>query len=272
MSEDQIRLIAFGAHPDDCEIICGGLATKYVSLGYPVKFVSVTNGNAGHHVEQRDNLAKIRLQEAQEAAKILGIEYDVLNYNDGELMPTLEVRNQIISLIREWKADVVLSHRPNDYHPDHRYTGSLVQDAAYLVTVPPICPETTPLTKNPFFFYFWDNFKKPYSFQPDAAISIDDVMDKKWDMMHCHGSQFYEWLPYVEKVTEPVPEDDAERRAWLPKIWAPFLTQMTECCRDTLSKRYGADKAQTIQFAEAYEICEYGRNPDQSDLERLFPA
>lgn len=269
MADSSYRIIAFGAHPDDCELFCGGLAAKCAARGDKVKFVSVTNGNAGHHRDDRETLRRRRAEEAQAAGAVLGIEYEVLGYNDGELVPSLAVRQDIIRRIREWRADVVLSHRPHDYHPDHRYTGMAVQDAAYMVMVPPVCSDVPALSHNPFFFYFWDPYKKPYPFQPDAALCVDGVMEKKWDMMHCHGSQFYEWLPFVEGGPDPVPHAEDERRRFLISTWTPWLAGMTACCVNRLENRYGG--VASIHFAETFEICEYGRRPSPEDLDRIFP-
>ncbi|MCB1022522.1 MAG: PIG-L family deacetylase, partial [Acidobacteria bacterium] len=130
----QLRIIAFGAHPDDCEIKASGVAAKWAAMGHKVKFVAVTNGDIGHFQSAGGPLANRRSAEVQACAEILGIEAEVLDNHDGELMPTLENRKKIARLIREWQADVVLSPRPNDYHPDHRYTAILVQDAAFMVT------------------------------------------------------------------------------------------------------------------------------------------
>ena len=204
-TDGKLNIIAFGAHPDDCDQRAGGTAAKFAALGHRVRFVSVTNGDAGHQTEGGGALAARRRAEAQEAGRRIGVEYVVLDNHDGELLPTLEVREQIIRQIRLWKADLVLAPRPNDYHPDHRYTGILVQDAAYMVVVPNIAPDTPALRKNPVFLYFEDGFQKPQPFRPDIAVSIDDVIDKKVDMMDAHVSQFYEWLPWVGGTLEKVP-------------------------------------------------------------------
>jgi LmbE family N-acetylglucosaminyl deacetylase len=263
-------MIVFGAHPDDCELLVGGLAAKYVALGHAVKFVSVTNGDAGHQLEGGGALARRRIEEAQRAGDVLGIEYEVLDHHDGELLPSLDARRDVIRAIRQWEADLVISHRPNDYHPDHRYTGMLIQDAAYMVTVPNVCPDEPALFRNPFFFYAWDHYRKPYPFQPDVAIAVDGEMDKKWDMVHCHTSQFYEWLPYLDDQLDQVPQTDEERRRWLPSAWDKWMLAMTECCRERLKERYGEPKASMIRYAETFEICEYGRQPTKKDLEKLF--
>ncbi len=193
----------------------GGTAAKYAALGHRVRFVSVTNGDAGHQTEGGGALAARRRAEAQEAGRRIGIEYVVLDNHDGELLPSVDVRNQIIRQIRQWNADLVLAPRPNDYHPDHRYTGVLVQDAAYMVVVPNITPDTPALRKNPVFMYFQDGFQRPNPFSPDVAVSIDDVIEKKIDMLDAHVSQMYEWLPWVDGNLETVPKDAAERKRWL---------------------------------------------------------
>lgn len=263
-----VRVIAFGAHPDDCDIRAAGTAAKFAALGHKVKFVAVTNGDAGHQTEGGGALAKRRRAEATESGRRLGIEYEVLDNHDGELLPTLNVREQIIRRIRQWNADIVLAPRPNDYHPDHRYTGVLVQDAAYMVVVPNVCPDTPPLRKNPVFLYFEDHFQKPAPFRPDIAIAIDDVFDKKVAALDAHVSQFYEWLPWVDGRLDDVPKDAAERRNWLAKGRGG---RPNAAVKNALEKWYGTARAGQIRYAEAFEICEYGSRPTEADLKRLFP-
>jgi LmbE family N-acetylglucosaminyl deacetylase len=263
-----LNIIAFGAHPDDCDQRAGGVAARYAALGHKVRFVSVTNGDAGHQTEGGGALAARRRAEAREAGKRIGIEYVVLDNHDGELVPSLEVREQIIRQMRQWNADLVLAPRPNDYHPDHRYTGVLVQDAAYMVTVPNIAPDTPSLRKNPVFMYFQDGFQKPAPFAPTIAVSIDEVFEKKMDMLDAHVSQMYEWLPWHAGILNQVPKDPAARRKWLGERRG---VPITDAVRATLVKWYGAEKAKTIRHAEAFETCEYGSRPTDDDLRRLFP-
>lgn len=264
----QLRIIAFGAHPDDCDIGMGGTAALYVQQGHKVKFVSVSNGDAGHYEMGGGTLAKRRYAETQEVARRLGISYDVLDNHDGELSTNFEIRKQIIRKIREWNADVVISHRINDYHPDHRYTGMLVQDAAYMVVVPNIAADTPPLKKNPVFLYFQDRFRKPQPFQPDIVVAIDEVFDKKIDALDAHVSQFYEWLPWVEGTLDQVPKDPAERKKWLRE---KRTRKITPEVRESAGKWYGSDSAARFQHFEAFEIAEYGSQPDESVIRKLFP-
>src|SRR5213083_294179 len=191
-SENRLRIICFGAHPDDCEIQAGGVAALWAAKGHKVKFVSVTNGDIGHWREAGGPLALRRKAEVEAAAKILGIDTEVLDIHDGELLPTLDNRHAITRLIRQWQADIVMGPRPNDYHPDHRYTGVLVQDAAYMVTVPFFCPDVPYLKSNPVFLYYPDSFQKPNPFQPDVTVAIDSVIDKKLDSLLVMVSQFQE--------------------------------------------------------------------------------
>lgn len=265
--QEKLRIIAFGAHPDDCDIGMGGTAALFAKLGHAVKFVSVTNGDAGHQSMGGGALAKRRRAEAQESGRRLGIAYDVLDNHDGELLPTLDVRHQIIRKIREWNADVVIAPRPNDYHPDHRYTGVLVQDSAYMVVVPNVTPDTPPLKKNPVFLYFQDRFQKPQPFRPDIAIDISSVFEQKVHALDAHESQFYEWLPWVDGILDQVPKDKAERKIWLGKR---RMRTVSPAVRESLVKWYGA-KGQRIDNYEAFEVCEYGKQPGEAELRRLFP-
>src|SRR5262245_63595201 len=223
-TDGKLNVIAFGAHPDDCDHRAGGVAARLAALGHRVRFVAVTNGDAGHQTEGGGALAARRRAEAQEAGRRIGVDYVVLDNHDGELLPTLAVREQIIRQIRQWNADLVLAPRPNDYHPDHRYTGVLVQDAAYMVVVPNIAPDTPALRKNPVFMYFEDGFQKPAPFRPDVAIPIDDVIDKKIDALDAHVSQVYEWLPWHDGILDQVPKDAVARKAWLKKQRTPTLS------------------------------------------------
>jgi LmbE family N-acetylglucosaminyl deacetylase len=263
-----LRVIMIGAHPDDCDQKGGGTAILLARMGYAVKFVSVTNGDAGHQSMGGGVLAKRRREEAIEAGKRFGVEYDVLDNHDGELLPTLEVRLQIIRKIREWNADVVIAPRPNDYHPDHRYTGVLVQDAAYMVAVPNVAADTPPLKKNPVFLYFQDFFQRPNTFRPDVAIDISTVFEQKIHALDAHESQVYEWLPWIGNYLEQVPKEKADREKWLG---ATRAVQITPEVRIALEKWYGKDKAAQVKHAEAFEVCEYGTRPTEEDLKRIFP-
>lgn len=270
--DGKLRIIAFGAHPDDCEIDVGGVATKWAKLGHHVKFVSVTNGDIGHWKSAGGPLAHRRLKEVRKAAEMFGITTQVLDIHDGELMPTLENRRIITRLIREWNADIVLAHRPNDYHPDHRYTGVLVQDAAYMVTVPFFCPDVPYLRKNPVFMYTGDRFQQPNPFNPDVVVDIDDVIDTKLDALGIMESQFFEGGANGHPGL--IPANDAgraDRHAVVRRRFAGRFQGTARKYRAKLAQLYGADRAARIQHAEAFEVCEYGSQPSEEQLKKLFP-
>jgi len=263
-----LNIVVIGAHPDDCDIDAGGTAILFSKMGHKVKFVSLTNGDAGHYAMGGGELAKVRIAEAKEAGKRFGVEYVVLDNHDGELMPTLANRLKIIREIRKWDADIVIAPRPNDYHPDHRYTGILVQDAAFMVIVPNIAPEVPALKKNPVFLYCEDKFQKPNPFEPDIAINIDDVFDQKIYAMAAHESQFFEWLPWLSGNLDTVPKDEKDRLEMLAKWrYNPLDKTTIEC----LEKWYGQEKASMTKHAEIFEICEYGSQPTAEQIRELFP-
>jgi LmbE family N-acetylglucosaminyl deacetylase len=269
--DDRIRVIAIFAHPDDGDAKMGGTAAMLAEMGYAVKFVSITNGDAGHHEEGGGMLAKRRREEAAEAGRRLGIdEYKVLDNHDGELLPELHIRQQVIREIRNWNADIVLGLRPNDYHPDHRYAGVLVQDAAYMVVVPNVTPDTPPLEKNPLFLFMQDGFQKPNPFSHDIVIGIDGTFEKKVDAFDAHESQVYEWLPWVSGNLDKVPEGEEERKEFLRQGFIGNQN-MSEEQRQGLIKWYGETKGKQFKYAESFEICEYGYQPTEADIRRLFP-
>lgn len=267
-----LHILVFGAHPDDPDFSAGGVAALYGRQGHRVKFVSLTNGDAGHHEIGGVELARRRYAETQAVARVQGLlEYQVLDNHDGELEPSLANRRQVIRIIREFQPDLILTPRPNDYHPDHRYTSILVQDAAYMVTVPNTVALTQFLPRNPVIAYVGDRFQRPYPFSPDVAIDIGPVIEQKLDALHCHVSQVYEWLPFNAGIAGDVPIHGDARRKWLAERYLPRFSQPAERHRAVLARWYGPSRAEKIQFAEAFEICEYGAQPDEAALRRLFP-
>lgn len=272
--DEKLRIICFGAHPDDAEYKCGGTAALWAKQGHQVKLVSVTNGDIGHWQMSGGALAKRRTAESAEVAKRLGVASQVLDIHDGELEPTLENRRTITRLIRQWNADIVISHRPWDYHPDHRYVGVLVQDAAYMVAVPFFCPDTPPLKKNPVFLYSSDRFKKPYPFRADIAVDVGSVFEQKVDALLPLESQTFEGgaLGSADKAAAAPPASKPElRREWLRERWQKRQGNEAQNHRAALIRWYGETAAADIEYAEAFEICEYGHQPTPAEIRKLFP-
>ena len=267
--DHKLNILVIGAHPDDPDIKVGGTAYKWAQQGHNVVLVSVTNGNAGHHELTADQLERARRDEARRAGEVIGAKYVILDIDDGTLMPTYENRLKIIRLIREHKADIIITHRPYDYHPDHRYTGQLVLDAAYMVTVPTIVPQIPHLDRNPMFLYMSDRFTQPIEFRPDVCVDIDDAVEKKLDMIHQHTSQMYEWLPFNQGILDQVPEGDRERREWMAERRRRGFT--AEPYRDKLVELYGRQRGTRINYAECFQDSEYGTRLTKDNMKRYFP-
>ena len=273
--DDTPSLLVVGAHPDDCSIKTGGIAAKYTEAGRDVTFLSVTDGGAGHHELGREETAARREREAEAVADTLGVDYEVFDIPDGRLEPALEYRERLVRFVREVDPDLVLSPRPNDYHPDHRYTAQLVRDAAYTLIVPNVCPDAPALDSNPVFGYVADHFQKPAPFEPDVVLDVSDVESRKIDALHCHESQMYEWLPYTFGELDSVPDGDAERREWLANDGLGHLNENTEMnvadrFREELGERYGPERGDAVAHAEAVEISAYGAPLTDERREELF--
>ena len=267
-ADKKLNVLIIGAHPDDPDKI-GGSAYKWTLAGHNVKMVSFTSGDAGHQSMKADELAIRRREEARKAGEVIGVKYITLDNHDGQVMPTYENRLQMIKVIREHKSDIVIFPRPYDYHPDHRYTGTLVLDAAYMVTVPTILPEVPFLERNPMFLFMSDGFIHPEPFTADVAIEIDDVIEKKIDMYHQHKTQMYEWLPFNRGDLSQVPVSDTDRRAWLGESrkrgWE--ATQY----RSKLIELYGAEKGATIKYCETFQDSGYGTRLTKDNMKIYFP-
>ena len=271
----KLNIIAIGAHPDDCDSKFGGTAALFAKMGHNVKFLALTSGDAGHQSEGGGALGNRRREEARNAGKALGItEYQTLDNHDGELLPSLQVRHDVIRAIRKWDADIVLGLRPNDYHPDHRNAGKVVIDASYMVIVPNVCPDTPPLNKNPLFLFMQDRFQRPYKHQPDIVVAIDETIEQKIDGLHAHTSQMYEWLPWTnggDASVAKIPTSNIERREWLADRTKRRSSIISPEKMNSLEKWYGKDIAKSIKYVESFEVAEYGMQPTDKDLRDFFP-
>jgi N-acetylglucosamine malate deacetylase 1 len=197
----------------------------------------------------------------------------VLECPDGELLPTLEHRNELIGIIRDFRPDLVLFPRPNDYHPDHRYTAQLAQDALYMVRVPNVCALHDRLKADPIAMYVSDPFQKPTPFQADMVIDLGAAYEQKLAALACHASQVFEWLPFVDRDISAgdVPHDEAGRLAFLRDYWDERFNRDADRFRHQLIAAYGRERGDQIAYAEAFEVCELGAPLTPEDRLRLFP-
>jgi len=271
MQKKQLRILTVGAHPDDCELCTGGISIKYRSLGHVVKNLYTTNGDAGHHILSGKKLADIRAEEARNACAVAGIECEIMDNHDGYLEATIENREKMIRIIRKFRPDIIFTHRLYDYHPDHRHTAMLVQDASFLVRVPNICPDVPALDYSPIVMFIKDGFKKPNAFEPDIVVGIDDVIETKVKMIHCHKSQMYEWLPWLDGYEDAIPAGESERFKWLTAKVCKADGRVADRFRSRLIERYGEEKGSGIKYAEAFELSEYGGDLPEDQIPVYFP-
>ena len=271
MPDRALRILVIGAHPDDCDVRFGGMAVKYRALGHHVKFISMTNGDTGHYSMGGGPLARRRYQEAQACAAIADIEYEIYDIHNGELQPDMPTRKQVVCSIRSYKPDLVVCHRSNDYHPDHRAVGRVVQDAIHAVRVPNVAPLTEPLRYSPVMAYLQDRFTEPSPYRVDVAVDIDDVFETVIDMIVCHESQWFDWLPYDSGTLDEVPEGTAERREWFVAKMRTRFGGVADQGREKLIETYGDECGKAVKCAEVLMLSEYGRRPELEEIPQLFP-
>jgi len=266
-----MKLMVIGAHPDDADIRAGGLAARYIEQGGQAMLVSVTNGNAGHHEMEPDALARRRKEEARRAGEVIGAEYVVLDHDDGRLVPTVEIREELIGMIRAFAPDLVLAPRPFDYHPDHRAVGQLVIDASYLLTVPLVRRDVPILPTMPVIAHTHDGYTKPLPFQADVVVAVDEYFEVKARMTACHESQFFEWLRFNGRILDQVPAEGPERWPWHVEKMKGRFGFLADKYREAFVERYGEERGRQVRYGEVFEVCEYGRRPNAELIERLFP-
>ncbi|MBQ4630453.1 MAG: PIG-L family deacetylase [Clostridia bacterium] len=267
-----MKFLMIGAHQDDNEFECGGLASKLIKNGHTVQFLSMCNGCGGHHILKPEEITAVRAKESAKVAELLGITYDVWDIDDCNLVADLPTRKRLIRYIRKFSPDVIITHRTNDYMPDHRATGQLVVDASYLLTVPNECYDVPEMRFMPVIMCSADKFTNP-KFRADVVVDVDSEIDVKLQIANINVSQVYEWLPYT--YGETVPEKDDERFEWLKGMnitqnttdeevmsakrgYAVQFAKTAARFRGELIERYGFEKGSKIRYAEAYEVCEYG--------------
>jgi LmbE family N-acetylglucosaminyl deacetylase len=248
-----------------------GVAAMWAAQGHKVKFVSATNGDIGHFSQAGGPLAQRRYKEVQECARILGITTDVLDIHDGELVPDLETRRTFARKIREWQADIVIGHRPYDYHPDHRNVGVLLNDTAIVVQAPFFVPDTPATPRNPIYLNSADGFDVPKSFTPQVVVDIDAVAEKKFQCIAAMPSQFGDADSWQGRTLPNMPKDDAGRKAYILKTVQGWLASAADAYRPQLIARYGQERGSKVRYAEAFQLNQYGRQVRLEELDAMLP-
>jgi LmbE family N-acetylglucosaminyl deacetylase len=193
-----MKILAVGAHPDDLEILCAGTLAKYAARGDCVTMAVATNGEVGSPTLEKAEIAEIRRLEAKAAADVIGAEFIWMNYPDEFLFSTEHTRLDFLNVVRRSRPDVVLTHAPTDYHPDHRATGQILWDIRVMTTVPNIKTEHPPCEKIPEIYYF--DTVAGIDFVPQYYVDISKVFESKRQMLVCHKSQSI-WLEHQYEMS-----------------------------------------------------------------------
>ncbi len=186
-------VLVIQAHPDDTEIFCSGTLALLKEKSFKIVIATMTPGGMGGVTHDEAGTAEIRKKEAALAAEVLEADYFCLEQRDGYVFDNTEARVKVTALIRKVKADIVLTHLPFDYHPDHRATSSIVEAGTILATLPNVPTDETPVKATPLLYYtspfgFTDNMGRGIP-DPSFFIDITSTFEKKKIMLAFHNSQ-----------------------------------------------------------------------------------
>jgi LmbE family N-acetylglucosaminyl deacetylase len=257
-----MNIIVIVAHPDEGEIYTGGTSCLFSRLGHRVKFLSLTNGDAGHYAMAPDVLAAKRYQEAMNAKEILGLaDYEILAHHDQYLENTAALREEVVDRIRQWEADLVFSYYPIDGgHKDNMCAGRIVRDAAPSLAMLPM----------PVCLYIRDYFTTDFSHIPEIAVPVDSVWETKLRACACHESQVCDAIPYELGILDDVRADpDLQHQVIYDNTYA--FTHKTPSIELALQKWVGATRTEAVTYVEAFEIAEFGRQITDEEVLRVFP-
>ena len=263
-----MNIIAFGAHPDDCDIRAGGTAAKWAALGHRVRFVSVTNGDTGirPRAAARSPRGGAPKPRGRQAHRRRGRR---ARQPRRRAAPTLEGARAIIRQIREWKADLVLARGRTTIIPITATPACCVKDAAFMVTVPNVartrrrcgrirCSCTTRTAS-----------RSRRRSSPTSPCRSTTPSRRSSTMLDAHVSQFYEWLPWLDGRFEDVPKDKAARADVAVEGALPAVSRR-RCARRSRSipARTAAAKVEARRGLRDLRI---RRRPTPEDIKRLFP-
>lgn len=255
-----LKVLVVEAHPDEAEMYSGGTMRLLADKGAAVKFLCLTNGDAGHYQMEREPLKRRRAREAYTAARHLGVlDYEILDIHDGELVPDLAVRTAVISAIRRWQADIVITfHDDCPGHLDNRAAGRAVREASGFCTNGNIVPEVPPLAEAPICLKMTD-YGAIDVHKHDVVVDVGASIDAKLRACAAHATQFYEFAPFERGFLDEAPKigDWAAERAFILKYWPEFMY--------TQPGMSGAK-----EFAESFQLADYGRKVTAEEVSALL--
>jgi LmbE family N-acetylglucosaminyl deacetylase len=267
-----LKVIVIAAHPDEAEMYAGGTMRLLADKGAAVKFMSLTNGDAGHYEMERVPLKRRRAREAYEAARFLGVlDYEILDIHDGELVADLALRQQVISAICRWQADVVITfHDECEGHLDNRAAAKAVREAVGFAMNSNIAGDVPALRQSPICLKMTD-YGATDVHQHDVVVDGDASIDAKLKSCIAHATQFLEFAPFERSFLNEVPKagDWPAERAFVLKYWPEFMYAL-DSMRPALTARYGEKHGAKVQFAESFQLAGYGRPTTVEEVSTLL--
>lgn len=203
-----MKILALAAHPDDIEFMCAGTLILLKARGHEIALATVNNGSCGSATLSPDEIARVRALESRCAAELIGATFDCVGIPDLESVFDNPTRRKTAELMRRAQPDIVFTHFPGDYMPDHEIANLLARDATFTATLgnyATLAPHPAPILKRlPYLYYFspmegLDHFGQDVLL--DIMVDVGSVMDKKAAMLCCHASQ-REWLRHEHGMDE----------------------------------------------------------------------
>ena len=196
-----MRILAVGTHPDDIEIACSGTLAKCVKRGDTVIVCHASTGNLGHVIIPPKELTEIRANEAKRAGAMAGFEVICAGFDDLEIYDNnKKARDMMVDIIKYANPDLIITHDPDDYMPDHTATSRLVFDASFTATLPNYkTKQPNPAKLVP--IYYMDTLAG-VNFNPTMYVDITNEIDLKLDMLNCHESQIV-WMRDHDHIDFP---------------------------------------------------------------------
>ncbi|WIY53866.1 PIG-L deacetylase family protein [Devosia sp. YIM 151766] len=264
----QLKVLVIEAHPDEAEMYAGGTAALLADRGAAVKFMSLTNGDAGHHEMSREALKRRRAREAFKAADLLSVlDYEILDNHDGELFSDLPLRKAVLRAICRWRADIVITfHDECEGHFDNRVAARVVREAVDFCTNDNVVDLVPALTQAPICLRMTDYGAIP-THKHDIVVDVTDSIERKLRACAAHATQFLEFSPYERGFLNEAPKegDWASERPFVLKHWPEFMYAV-DGMKPALQAKYG----RTAEFAESFDLAGYGRAVSIEDVNALL--
>lgn len=182
-----VDVLAFGVHPDDVELGCGGLLLNEKARGKKTVIVDLTQGELGTR-----GTAETRKEEAENSSKILGVvARENLHMADGFFENNRENQLKVVKVLRKYRPEIIFCNAPEDRHPDHGRSSKLVEDAAFLSGLRKIETEDEGNLQEPFRPKYVLKYIQDRFLQPDIIYDITDVFEKKIESVKAYKTQFF---------------------------------------------------------------------------------